>query len=507
VRKSSSYNRCEPGSGSGAGRESEAVVVPIEPEDNTTCGEGRAAALFARDVGKEGLVSAIVASSAAEGSVMDPVRALQHSLYRSAKADPGRRFHALWDKVYRRDVLQRAWVMVYRNDGAPGIDGTTLAEVKEYGVDRLLDELADELKDRRWRPLPARRVLIPKPGSADTRPLSIPSVRDRIVQAAAKIVLEPIFEADFLPCSFGFRPKRSAHDALQVLIDESWRGARWVVETDIANCFSAIPRDKLMQAVEERVSDRGMLGLLRTMLRAEVMADGVVRREVSGTPQGGPISPLLCNVYLHQLDRMWDTRQHGVLVRYCDDLVVMCRSRQQAETALERLTGVLGELGLDLKAAKTRIVHLVEGGQGLDFLGFHNRLVRGRTPRSAHLLFLARWPARKAVTHARQRIRQITARSRLLVPVGRIVEELNAFLRGWAGYFRFGNSALMLGQIRNYALSRLALWLSKRGKRRRAWGWGMTQVLGSPDHLGLIRLDGIVVPPRPFRAWNPERRR
>jgi group II intron reverse transcriptase/maturase len=232
-------------------------------------------------------------------------------------------------------------------------------------------------------------VLIPKPGSVDTRALSIPSVRDRIVQAAAKIVLEPIFEADFLPCSFGFRPKRSAHDALQVLVDESWRGARWVVETDIANCFSAIPRDKLMQAVEERVSDRGMLGLLRTMLRAEVMADGVVRREVSGTPQGGPISPLLCNVYLHQLDRMWDQRLHGVLVRYCDDLV-MCRSRQQADTALERLTVVLGELGLDLKAAKTRIVHLVEGGHGLDFLGFHNRLVRGRTPRSTHLVFLAR---------------------------------------------------------------------------------------------------------------------
>ena len=143
----------------------------------------------------------------------------------------------------------------------------------------------------------------------------------------------------------------------------------------------------------------------------------------------------------------------------------------------------------------------------MDFLGFHNRLVRGRTPRSAHLVFLGRWPSRQAVQHARDRIRSITARSRLLVPVEWIVEELNLFLRGWAGYFRFGNSALILGQIRNYALTRLALWLSKRGKRRRAWGWGMTQVLNSPNHLGLISLDGIVVPPRPFRAWNPERRR
>jgi group II intron reverse transcriptase/maturase len=452
-------------------------------------------------------VSADLASSAASGSVVDPVRALQHTLYRSAKADPGRRFHALRDKVYRRDVLWRAWVAVRRNNGAPGVDGTTLAEVEEYGVERLLDEVADELRNGRWRPLPSRRVLIPKPGSAEKRPLSIPSVRDRVVAAAIKIVLEPIFEADFLPCSFGFRPKRSAHDALQVLIDESWRGSRWVVETDIANCFTAIPHDQLMRAVEERVSDQGILKLLRVMLRAGVMADGAVRREVSGTPQGGPVSPLLCNVYLHQLDREWDVREHGVLVRYCDDLVVMCRSRQQAEAALERLTVLLGDLGLAPKAAKTRIVHLVAGGQGLDFLGFHNRLVRGRTPRSARLRFLARWPARKATQHARERIRAITARSRLLVPVERIVEELNSFLRGWAGYFRFGNSALMLGQIRNYALTRLALWLSKRGKRRRARGWGMTQVLNSPDHLGLISLDGIVVPPRPFRAWKAARRR
>jgi group II intron reverse transcriptase/maturase len=258
----------------------------------------------------------------------------------------------------------------------------------------------------------------------------------------------------------------------------------------------------LMQAVEERISDQAVLKLLRVMLRAGVMQDGTVRREVSGTQQGGPASPLFCNVYLHRLDRAWDTAEHGVLVRYCDDLVVMCQSREQAEAALAALTVLLGELGLEPKAAKTRIVHLIEGGQGLDFLGFHNRLVRGRTPRSAHLIFLARWPARRAVQHARDRIRTITARSRLLVPVEQIVEELNLFLRGWAGYFRYGNSALLLGQIRNYALTRLALWLSKRGKRRRAWGWGMTQVLLSPNHLGLISLDGIVVPPRPFRAWK-----
>ena len=179
-------------------------------------------------------VSAVSASPTALGSILDPVRALQHALYRAAKADPGRRFHALRDKVFRRDVLWRAWVAVRRNNGAPGIDKTTLAEVEEYGVARLLGEVAAELKEGRYRPLPTRRVFIPKPGTTEQRPLSIPSVRDRIVQAAVKIVLEPIFEADMLPCSFGFRPRRSAHDALQVLVDETWRGRRWVVETDIA---------------------------------------------------------------------------------------------------------------------------------------------------------------------------------------------------------------------------------------------------------------------------------
>ena len=216
----------------------------------------------------------------------DRVQALQRTLYRAAKADPGRRFHALYDKVYRRDVLERAWVTVRRNRGAAGIDRITIADVEGYGVTRLLDELAAELKAGTYRPLPARRVLIDKRGSADKRPLSIPVVRDRIVQGAVKLVLESIYEADFLPCSFGFRLGRGVHDALQVLVDESWRGRRWVVESDIANCFEASPHQGLIQAVQERVSDQAMLKLLRAMLRAGVMEDGQVRRPVTGAPQG-----------------------------------------------------------------------------------------------------------------------------------------------------------------------------------------------------------------------------
>jgi len=211
---------------------------------------------------------------------------LQHALYRAAKVGPGRRFHALSDKVGRRDVLERAWADVRRNSGAAGIDGQSITDVEEYGVSRLLEELAVDLKDGRWRPVPARRVFIPKPGSREQRPLSIPTVRDRIAQSAVKIVLEPVFEADMLDCSFGFRPRRAAHDALQVLIDESWRGRRWVVETDIANCFEAIPHDRLMLAVEERVCDQAMLGLLRAMLRAGVLTEGQVRTWSGWHPAG-----------------------------------------------------------------------------------------------------------------------------------------------------------------------------------------------------------------------------
>jgi group II intron reverse transcriptase/maturase len=449
-------------------------------------------------------VSAISASPAASGSPRDPVRALQHALYRAAKADPGRRFHSLWDKILRRDVLWRAWVMVRRNDGAPGIDKVTLVEVEEFGVNRLLDELADDLRTGRYRPLPARRVFIPKPGRPDERrPLSIPSVRDRVVQAAVKIVLEPVFEADMLPCSYGFRPRRGAHDGLQVLIDESWRGRRWVVETDIANCFEAIPIDKLIQAIEERVCDQSVLKLLRVILRAGVMEDGTVRRSVTGTPQGGPLSPLLCNIYLHRLDRAWDVREHGVLVRYADDALALCRSREQAVAALARLRELLAELGLEPKEAKTRIVHLQVDEPGFDFLGFHHRLVRsqGRRGTGKGIVFLARWPTSKAMQHARDRIRELTERRRVLLRVEVIVEDVNRFLRGWAAYFKYGNSARHFDKIMGYARMRLAGFLAKKHRRSRGFGWSVIAVQ-SPNYLGLVNLDGTVAAPRPFRAWR-----
>jgi RNA-directed DNA polymerase len=434
---------------------------------------------------------------------LDKVRALQHTLYRTAKADPGRRFHALWDKVLRRDVLWRGWVAVRANNGAPGIDRATLDWIeKEYGIDRLLTELSSELREGSYWPLPARRVYIPKPGTTEQRPLSIPAVRDRIVQAALKIVLEPIFEADFAPCSFGFRPKRGQHDALQVLVDETWRGRRWVVETDVADCFSAIPHDRLMQAVEERVVDQSVLKLLRAMLRAGVMESGIVRHPDTGTPQGGVISPLLCNVYLHRLDRGWDTRAFGVLVRFADDLLVVCKSGQQAQAALARLRQLLADLGLAPKQAKTRIVELEVGAEGFDFLGFHHRMVRSRGIHGRRgVEFLARWPNDRAMQRARDRIRELTHRSRLLLPVEVVVEDLNRFLRGWAGYFRHGHSATRFRTIEQHARDRLALFLGKRHKRGRGFGWSVLGYL-SPNQCGLVSLNGTVIAPRANKPWR-----
>jgi RNA-directed DNA polymerase len=437
----------------------------------------------------------------ASTTTTDKVQDLQRTLYRAAKADPGRRFHALYDKVWRRDVLERAWEQVRRNGGASGIDQQTIADVEAYGVSRLLDELADELREQRYRPVPARRVWIPKPGTREQRPLAIPAVRDRVVQAAVTLVIEPVFEADFLPCSFGFRPKRRAHDALQVLIDETWRGKRWLVETDIASCFEAIPHDGLLAAIEERIVDQSMLKLLRALLRAGVMEGGTVTKAATGTPQGGVISPLLANIYLHRLERVWREAGVGVLVRYADDLVVLCRTERDASEALARLTAMLADLGVTPKAAKTRIVHLVEGGEGVDFLGFHHRWVRGKTAKSRHFQFLARWPSDQAMQRMRDRMRDLTDRRRVRVPVAEIVAEMNRALWGWASYFRHGNSTLRFAAIRAYALMRLALMIAKRHHRSRRHGWhGLTHQ--SSTQVGLISLDGIVVAPRPNWVWR-----
>lgn len=258
---------------------------------------------------------------------LDKVRELQHKLYWAAKQSPSRRFHALYDKVHRMDVLWRAWQEVAANGGAPGVDGVSIAQVEEQGAGQLLGMLRAELEAGTYRPLPVRRVTIPK-SSGGERHLGVPAVRDRVVQAAAKVVCEPVFEADFLDCSYGFRPRRSAHQALDVIRAEVNRGRTWVVDADIASFFDSIPPRVLRSALEERISDRRMLALLMGWLRAGVWTGQALIRPETGTAQGGVISPLMANVVLHRLDRIWAERywRLGKIVRYAD----LCRGRHKS---------------------------------------------------------------------------------------------------------------------------------------------------------------------------------
>lgn len=421
----------------------------------------------------------------------DKVRELQVKLYLAAKRSPSRRFHALWDRIHRRDVLERAWQQVRENRGAAGVDRITIAQIEEEGVQAFLDELQDELREERYRPSPARRVYIPKPGRSEQRPLGIPRIKDRVAQTAAKLVVEPVFEADFRGCSFGFRPKRSAHQALDQIKREVMRGRRWVIDADIRGFFDALDPEILDSLLRERISDRRVLKLLRSWLRAGVLEGTTLTRPEVGSPQGSPISPLLANVYLNALDRAWEDRHGalGVLVRYCDDLLILCRTRAQAEAAMAELRALLAELRLELAEDKTRIVCVNDQGVGFDFLGFHHRMVESFSKPGAR--FLARWPSARAMQAARQKISELTDRRLLLLPLEDIVANLNRFLTGWAGYFRRGNSTTQFHKLDRYVAERLARWIGKRHKARRPLAYGLWR-LRQERYFGLRPLVGRV---------------
>ncbi len=423
---------------------------------------------------------------------LDSIRTLQHKLYRAAKRSPNRRFHALYDRVHRRDILRRAWLEVRANQGAPGIDAITIADIEAKGVEEFLDDLEAELRSCSYRPQPVRRVWVPKPGKPDKfRPLGIANVRDRVVQQALKIVIEPIFEADFLPCSYGFRPRRDAHQALQTMRDAVRTGRTWVVDADIESFFDRLGHDRILECLRERVSDRKVLGLIRAILSAGILDGGTLSNPTEGSPQGGPLSPLLANVVLHRLDRAWtaEYRWLGELVRYCDDLCICSPTEAKAEAAQAALARILEGLGLELSSAKTRIVGVAAGSEGYDFLGFHHRMVPSR--RKPNSRYPACWPAAKAMLGARSRIRELTGRDRRHVPTHTVVGDLNRFLRGWREYYSYGNSTRCFSKLDEYVVERMALLLSKRhGRRGRRHG--MKHVVMSGNRLGLVRLVGNV---------------
>jgi group II intron reverse transcriptase/maturase len=370
------------------------------------------------------------------------------------------------------------------------VDAETIRAIEQYGAEKFVAEIQAALRAGRYRPSPVKRRYIPK-ADGKRRPLGIPTVRDRVVQMAAKLVIEPIFEADFQACSYGFRPKKSATQALEAIREAGNRGRNFVVDADIQGYFDSIQREPLMELVKERISDRRVLKLIRQWLEAGVMEDGTVRETLAGTPQGGVISPLLANIYLNKLDRIWVARcsQLGVLIRYADDFVAMCATESGAREALRRIGLVMSRLGLTLHPAKTRLVDLRRGKESFVFLGCTVRKKRS-IQRNPRWHFMQRWPCAKATKKLRERVRELTGKRQSGKDVKQVIAELTPVLRGWGNYFRTGNADREFNKMDSFVVRRLRRWQHRRCGQRAAKRapWTGDQLYG----IGLHRLMGTV---------------
>jgi len=423
---------------------------------------------------------------------IDKARQLQRKLYLAAKANRKRRFHAMYDKIYRMDILQEAWKRVKANGGAGGIDKVSIEDVKAYGEDKLLSEIAETLECNNYRPLPVRRTYIPK-NDGSKRPLGIPIIKDRIVQMATKIVIEPVFEAAFMDCSFGFRPKRSAHQALDKIYEVADRGdALWVIDADIKDYFGCINHEKLMLLVKQRISDRRIQKLIWQWLKAGIMERGEYQTSDKGAPQGGVISPLLSNIYLNYFDYVW-TKQYshlGILVRYADDFVILSKRRQQAVQALQAVHQIMEKLELTIHEGKTKLVDMYFGKEGFDFLGFHNRFKRGRTKTWKWYWRLFQVPSQKAMKKMRSNIKaEFASPVRLLWSIQDMIKLLNPKIVGMRNYYNREFAQEKLWHIDRYVVKKFTKWYnSKRQRQYRLGNMGKVRELIYGSGLARMRV-------------------
>lgn len=399
----------------------------------------------------------------------EKVRQLQNKLYLTAKKCSGRRFHALYDKVYRDDVLYEAWKRVKANKGSSGVDGITIEDIEAKGVDRYLTEIQVEMKSGNYQPMPVRRVMIPKPDGSQ-RPLGISSVKDRIVQMATKIAIEPVFEADFKDCSYGFRPKRSAKQALEVVRKACNNKGYYVVDADIEKFFDNVNQDKLMILVEQRISDRRILKLIRQWLKAGVLYGNILEISELGTSQGSVISPLLANIYLNTLDRLWEKYglNQGILVRYADDTVIICKNKKSANHALNLLKYIMEKLDLKLHPVKTKIINMWDGTEGFDFLGLHHRRFSKINKRGYRYGETYQYPSKKAMKKMKQTVKDKINQRYLLVKAEEdLIEIINPQIIGWRNYYRTRNDRKWMSAIDWYILCSFCRWNNKKRQQKR----------------------------------------